>query len=221
MQQSSENSVAPTENHSFWSIVREAVGGSQRDFTTGSIGQAIFLLSVPMIMEMFVRELVCAGRYFFCRTIRRGRGRDRRSDRIHDGFDLCGRHRFEHRRDGDRRAAHRRKRRGRRGKIGGARDLSRRHRFAGDERHRNRFRADFFETSGRLEPQVIEQGTTFTRIMLGGNAVVVFLFLLNAIFRGAGDAAIAMRVLWLANVLNMILAPCFIFGAFGFFPNWA
>jgi putative MATE family efflux protein len=67
-------------------------------------------------------------------------------------------------------------------------------------------------------PELIQVGTPYMRVMFGGNIVILTLFLGNAIFRGAGDGAIAMRALAIANGINLILAPCFVFGLL-FFPK--
>jgi putative MATE family efflux protein len=68
------------------------------------------------------------------------------------------------------------------------------------------------------QPEVVKEGAIFTRIMLGGSIVIILLFLINGIFRGAGDAAMAMRSLWVASALNIILCPSLING-YGPFPE--
>ena len=79
------------------------------------------------------------------------------------------------------------------------------------------FASDILRIMG-ASADVIRDGAVFTRIMLGGSTVIILLFLINGIFRGAGDAAMAMKSLWIASLLNIILCPVLING-YGPFPQ--
>lgn len=225
MLQSSENSVLQTEDNSFWSILREAVAGSSRDFTKGSIGMAIFLLAVPMILEMLMESIFALVDIYFVAHL----GAESVAVVVLTESILALVYAIAIGLS-----------------VGATATVARRTGEKDTEgAAKSAIHAIFLGVSVSLlmsvigvifapmilkvlgaSPQVVEHGTMFMRIMLGGNAVIVFLFLLNAIFRGAGDAAIAMRVLILANALNIVLAPCFIYGAdiFAFLginaPKW-
>src|SRR6476660_3592088 len=80
------------------------------------------------------------------------------------------------------------------------------------------FAPDILRLMG-AQPETIRMGTSYTRLMMGGSIVIMLLFLINGIFRGAGDASMAMKSLWIANIANIIFCPLLILG-WGPFPTF-
>lgn len=202
-------------DNSIRSILKESLWGSTRDFTQGSLGAAIVILAVPMIIEMFAESLFAVVDIFFvshlgANAIAVVGITESMMYLIYSvaiGISIgatatVARRIGEKDADGASRAAAHSIYLGVAasivlGAIGAV------------------FAPDILALMG-ADAATIAEGVNFTRIMLGGNVVVMMLFLLNAIFRGAGDAAVAMRVLWMANILNIILSPLFIFGVWIF-----
>ena len=210
--------TVPAQEHpSFWSTVKEAIRGSHQDYTQAPIGRAVLLLAVPMVLEMMMESVFVVADVFFVGRLGPdavatvGITESLMTAMYALAIGLS---------------------------IGAAATVARR---VGERDPDNAARsavqsvlmgmgaAAIFGTIGVLfGPQllrvmgasddVLRTGSTFSRVMLGGSGTAVLLFLINAVFRGAGDAAIAMRVLWFANAINIVLGPCLIFGV-GPFPE--
>jgi putative MATE family efflux protein len=206
----------PNTNHGFWSTVREALQGSHHDYTQGDIGRAILLLAIPMVLEMVLESVFAVTDVFFVgklgasaiATVGLTESLLTVLYAIAMGLSIgvtamVARRIGEHNPDAATHVA--------------AQGILAGFLLAVIVGCTGIIFAPRLLTAMGAGPDVLAVGTTFARIMLGGDISIVLLFIANAVFRGAGDAAIAMRTLWLANGINILLGPCLIFGL-GPFP---
>lgn len=213
-----EQSVSSTNvRRSFWQDVKEAVTGSQQDFTEGSLGRAITLLSIPMVLEMSMESLFGIVDVFFVSRLGANAvaavGVTESLLTILFGVAIgvsMGTTAMVARRMGEKDdkgasvAAAQAIWIG----VGVAAVIGVIGFF---------FTPQLFALMGASE-DVIRVGAGYGQWMFAGNITIMLLFLNNAIFRGAGDAVIAMRALWISNGINIVLDPCLIVGI-GPFPE--
>jgi len=203
-------------NKLFRDIV-EAVSGTEQDFTKGTLKRAIFLLSVPMVLEMLMESVFAIVDIYFVSKL----GSDSVATvgltesiitivyAIASGLSmattsLVARRIGEKDRDKAGRTAFQ--------SILTGLLVSLLISIPGIL-----FSRDLLRLMGANET-IVNDLSSYTSIMMGGNVVVMLLFIMNAVLRSSGDAAISMRVLWLGNIINIILDPCLIFGL-GPFPE--
>jgi putative MATE family efflux protein len=213
------NDVIVTEvpQPSLWDSIREAVRGSHQDFTTGSLNRAILLLAIPMVLEMVLESLFAVVDVFWVgrlganavATVGLTESMLLLVFAISMGLGLTTTAMVA-RRTGEKDPEG--------AAVAGAQSIFLGLVFAVIIGVPCLFLApDLLRLMGAT-PEIVTVGSSYARIALGGSGVVLLLFLNNAIFRGAGDAAIAMRLLWVSNIINLILDPCLIFG-WGPFPR--
>ena len=201
----------------WWSLFLEAVRGSDRDYTAGPVGPSLVMLSVPMVLEMAMESLFAVVDVFYVSrvsadavatvgvtesmltivyTVAMGLGIG--------AMAVVARRVGEKDDEGAAQAA--------------AQAIALGVLVALVVGVIGTVNAERLLRAMGATPAMIESSLGYTQVMFAGNATVTLLFLINAIFRGAGDPAVAMRMLWLGNIINIIVCPFLIFGI-GPFPE--
>src|SRR5262245_2541687 len=208
----------PTEGsrlRSAWELLKQAVKGTQQDYTEGSLSKAVFLLSVPMILEMVMESVFGVLDVYFVGRL----GPDAVaavgltesmltvSFAVAIGLSMSVTA-LVARRIGEKEDEEAARTAVQAIALGVAASVP----FS----LLALFARDLMRLMG-APASVVEIGWGYTATMLAGNASILLLFLINAVFRGAGDATVAMRSLWIANAANLVLCPSLIFGL-GPFP---
>jgi len=201
----------PSPERSLWRSLWEAIRGSHQDYTTGNLNRAILLLAVPMVLEMVLESLFAVVDVFWVgrlganavATVGLTESLLSLVFAVGIGLSLST-------------TAMVARRIGEKDPEGAA--------VAGVQAIVLGLITSFavgipcFIYAPKLlqlmgaSGEIVSSGSGYARIALGGSGAIVMLFLNNAIFRGAGDAAIAMRLLWVSNIINLVLDPCLIFG---------
>ena len=200
-----------------WSLLREGLRGSNRDFTEGPVGHAVLVLAIPMVMEMSMESLFAVVDVFFVSKLGAtavatvGLTESLLTIVYSVAMALCiGATATVARRIGEKDAEG--------ASIAAVQVIAVGLIVSVALGLVGSLNARWFLAKMGADAAVLGPSATFSVIMLGGSGSVMMLFLMNAIFRAAGDATVAMRVLWLANAINLVLDPCLIFGL-GPFPE--